>query len=104
VSLTLQLAACGTPAAVGDSHRLSFLQDGSTTREEVYLHLAEPSATFESGSILVYLLDEDAGGYILIQRNAAGWTGKFSLVLDFDEGGVLRRHSLIRVRTKPNER
>ncbi len=100
-SLTIQLAACGTPATVGDSQLLSFLKDGSTTHEDVYLNLAEPSATFESGRIQTYLLDEDKDGYILMHHGGQGWNGKYSLVLGFDEHGVLRRHSLVRIRVNP---
>jgi hypothetical protein len=100
--LLAHLVACSTPAAVGDSQFLSFLQDGSTTHEDVYLHLAEPSAIFESGRIQTYLLDEDRGGYILMHRSEHGWNGKYSLVLAFDEQGVLRRHSLVRIRAYPN--
>ncbi|WP_233871820.1 hypothetical protein [Paraburkholderia adhaesiva] len=87
---------------VGNRDLLAFLQDGSTTREDVYLHLAEPSSTFEGGSILTYLLDEDQAGYILMRRKEKAWNGKFSLVLAFDEHGVLRRHSLVRIRDVPN--
>lgn len=101
VALTTILAGCGvTP--VGDPQLLAFLKDGATTREDVYLHLAEPSATFEGGHILSYLLDEDKGGYILMRRREKAWNGKFSLVLAFDEHGVLRRHALVRVRDFPN--
>jgi len=98
--LIVQLVACST-AAVGDRQLLSFLQDGSTTREDVYLHLAEPSATYESGRIQTYLLDEDANGYVLMHHSEHGWNGKYSLVLAFDEHGILRRHSLVRVREFP---
>ncbi|GAB3625789.1 hypothetical protein GCM10027419_06350 [Pandoraea terrae] len=65
------------------------------------MHLAEPSATFEGGRILTYLLDQDAGGYILMRRREKVWNGKFSLVLAFDEHGVLRRHALVRIRAYP---
>ena len=100
VALTAVLAGCMTP--VGSPDLLAFLKDGSTTREDVYLHLAEPSSTFEGGSILTYLLDEDQAGYILMRRKEKAWNGKFSLVLAFDEHGVLRRHSLVRIREFPN--
>ena len=95
------LAACGT-TPVGNSQLLSFLQDGSTTREDVFLHLAEPSSTFEAGRIQTYLLDEDPNGYILMHRDEKRWNGKYSLVLAYDEHGVLRRHSLVRIRAIPN--
>jgi len=100
VALTAALASCMTP--VGSPDLLAFLKDDSTTREDVYLHLAEPSSTFEGGRILTYLLDEDKAGYILMRRKEKAWNGKFSLVLAFDEHGVLRHHSIVRIRAFPN--
>ncbi len=101
IALTTVLAGCGT-TPVGNPELLAFLKDGSTTREDVYLQLAEPSATFEGGRILTYLLDQDQRGYVLMRRREKAWNGRFSLVLAFDEQGVLRRHSLVRIRDFPN--
>lgn len=94
------LGACSN-APIGKQDLLDFLQDGKTTREEVFLHLAEPSATFEGGRILTYRLDEDAGGYTIKGAKGQGWSAKYSLVLSFDEKGILRRHALIRVQEVP---
>jgi hypothetical protein len=94
--LMAALAGCAS-TSIGKQNLLDFLQDGTTTREEVMLHLAEPSATFEGGRILTYRLDRDEGGYTLMGTKSARWSGKFSLVLAFDEKGVLRRHALVRV-------
>jgi len=91
------LTGCATEP-IGNKQLLDFLQDGKTSREEVILHLAEPSATFEGGRIVTYRLDEDTGGYTIQGAKGHGWSGKFSLVLSFDEHGVLRRHSLVRVK------
>ena len=91
------LTGCATET-IGNKQLLDFLQDGKTSREEVILHLAEPSATFDGGRIVTYRLDEDTGGYMIQGAKGQGWSGKFSLVLSFDEHGVLRRHSLVRVK------
>ncbi len=93
----LTVVGCAT-TPVGNRQLLSFLQDGVTTQEEIYLQLAEPSATFEGGRILTYRLDEDSSGYVLSKRVGRGFTGKYSLVLAIDEKGVLRRHSLVRIK------
>lgn len=93
----LTVVGCAS-TPVGNKQLLSFLQDGVTTREEIYLRLAEPSATFEGGRILTYRLDEDGSGYVLSKRVGRGFTGKYSLVLAIDEKGVLRRHSLVRIK------
>jgi len=100
--LFLTLVGCAS-TPVGNKKLLSFLQDGVTTREEIYLRLAEPSATFEGGRILTYRLDEDGSGYVLSKRTGRGFTGKYSLVLAIDEQGVLRRHSLVRIKEEYQE-
>ena len=43
IALATVLAGCGT-TPLGNPQLLAFLQDGATTREDVYLQLAEPSA------------------------------------------------------------
>lgn len=96
-SLFLVILGCASNP-VGNKQLLSFLQDGVTTREEIYLRLAEPNATFEGGRILTYRLDEDGSGYVLQKRVGRGFTGKYSLVLAIDEQGILRRHSLVRIK------
>jgi hypothetical protein len=93
----LTVVGCAS-TPIGNKQLLSFLQDGVTTREEIYLQLAEPSATFEGGRILTYRLDEDGSGYVLSKRVGRGFTAKYSLVLAIDEKGVLRRHSLVRIK------
>ncbi len=91
------LGGCAS-TPIGNRELLGFLADGTTTREEIFLHLAEPSASFEGGKILTYRLDEDDSGFVLLKKAGKGWTGKFSLVLVFDERGVLRRHALVRIK------
>ncbi len=90
---------------------LAFLEDGKTTKKELLSRLEEPSAQFEGGRILTYRLDRkfkvvtpedesspsfwygDPGKRLSLWKRA-----RYSLVLVFDAGGVLQRHSLVRVR------
>jgi len=95
----VMLCMCGCAStSIGSRQLLDFLNDGTTTREEIFLCLAEPSAAFEGGRILTYRLDEDESGFVLLKQSSKGWTGKFSLVLVLDDHGVLRRHALVRIR------
>jgi hypothetical protein len=99
--LTATLADCVTPVKLAaDPHLLDFLQDGQSSKEAVLLKLGQPSAVLESGRVLTYRLGEEKGGsYFLREASATNWFGlKFSLVLVFDQAGVLQRHSLVPVR------
>ena len=95
-------AGCATPnikpadpQLLFTSGLLNFLQDGTTTREEVVLKLGVPSAQIEGDRILMYQLKTDKlgnWGLIAPQWNAAAgmrtWSGGTgSLVLIFDENG-----------------
>lgn len=82
---------------------LAFIADGATTREEVILRLAEPSARFEADRILTYALTVDRDGKWHLApppqtppsafREWPAGTG--SLVLVFGPDGVLVRHSFV---------
>ena len=100
------LLGCATPPPLkGHSDLLDFLADGKTSREEVALKLGLPSGKFERENILTYRLgfEPKNRGYYVVEREAqpSGWPtwllAKYSLVLVFDEAGVLRRHSLVEV-------
>ncbi|HSM28212.1 MAG TPA: hypothetical protein VK855_08940 [Thioalkalivibrio sp.] len=91
------IVACAS-APVGRKDLLIFLQDGQTSRQEVYLALGEPSAVFESGRILAYRLGQDEGGYYLLQQGPGFQGVNYSLVLVFDDTGQLARHALVEVR------
>jgi hypothetical protein len=100
------LVGCATNEPLkGRADLLEFLTDGKTTREEVALKLGQPSGQFERDNILTYRLgfEPKAKGYYLVEREAraTGWPtwmfAKYSLVLVFDETGVLRKHSLVEV-------
>jgi len=104
------LAACATetvksvaPASLPEVRVLAFLRDDETTREDVLLRLGVPTAQLEGDRILMYQLNTDAKGRWYLSApewNAATgmrtWrSGTASLVLVFDDAGVLRRHSLV---------
>jgi hypothetical protein len=98
VVVCLVFAACAT-APVGRRDLLDFLDDGATLREDVHLHLGEPSARYEGSRIYAYRLAKDEAGYVIVGRRD-NWAGvQYNLMLVFDGGGVLRRHSLVEVRS-----
>lgn len=91
------LGACAS-APVGQPDLLAFVEDGRTTREQAFLALGEPSATYEDGRILAFRLGHDEAGCFLVEK-APGFTGvKYSLVMSFDDAGLLRRHSLVPIK------
>ena len=104
------LTSCATPHVQSSdaqllfkSELLGFIQDGITTREEVMLKLGIPSAQFEGEIILTYQLRVDkSGNWHLVAPQISKITGfrewreeTCSLVLVFDDDGVLRKHSLV---------
>jgi hypothetical protein len=91
------LGACAT-TPVGQPDLLTFVEDGRTTREQVFLALGEPSATYEDGRILTFRLARDEGGYFLVEKAPGFRSVKYSLVLAFDDAGLLRRHSLVAIK------
>ena len=104
--LVLTLVGCATaPPLKGRADLLDFLADGKTSREEVALKLGQPSGKFERENILTYRLgfEPKNKGYYVVEREAqpGGWPtwvrAKYSLVLVFDDAGVLRKHSLVEV-------
>lgn len=105
--LTMVLAGCATTSGPlrGRPDLLAFLADGQTTRTEAISTLGQPSGAFESERILTYRLgfDSQNSAYYVVERETAvsGWptwmAAKCSLVLVFDETGVLRQHSLVKV-------
>ena len=105
--IAFALAGCATtpPPLKGSPDLLSFLADGKTSRTEAIMTLGQPSGEFESEQILTYRLGFESrnNGYYVVERETVGsgwptWTvAKFSLVLVFDDAGVLRKHSLVKV-------
>lgn len=95
------VTSCATPPIPGASQDLlKFLHIGKTTREAVLLKLGQPSAAFEQEKILTYRLGEDTsqGYYVVSPKAALPWQNvRHSLVLVFDDNGVLQRQSLVDV-------
>lgn len=101
------LAGCATtpPLLNGSPDLLNFLSDGKTTRTETIITLGQPSGQFESEKILTYRLGFEPRNrsYYVVEREttANGWptwtAARFSLVLVFDDAGILRKHSLVKV-------
>jgi len=106
LAFALNLVGCAsTQPLKGRADLLDFLADGKTTCEEVVLRLGQPSGKFEREHILTYRLgfEPKNKGYYVVEREAgpSGWPtwvhARYSLVLVFDETGVLRRQSLVEV-------
>lgn len=109
--LSLWIAGCATapPAPpAGRADLLDFLADGRTTKIETLSQLGEPSGKFDGEKILTYRLggDREKSGYVVKERQVfqsqhgwPDWVGtKYSLVLIYDEQGILRKHSLVEVK------
>ena len=97
LSVAPGLAGCAGPAPRGQKGILDFLQDGTTTKQEITLHLGAPGATYEKDRILTYRLGRDEAGYYALP-NKTDWSGVCSnLILALGDNGVLRRHSLLQV-------
>ena len=107
LAAVLALAGCATtpPPLKGSPDLLNFLADGKTTQTEAIITLGQPSGRFEAEKILTYRLGFEPrnNGYYVGEREATGsgwptWTAaKFSLVLVFDDAGILKKHSLVKV-------
>lgn len=91
---TMILAACAT-APFGQADLLDFIGDGQTTREDALMRLGAPSASYENERIVTYRLGKDKGGFYPVAKRQGFYDVEYSLVLAFDDTGVLKRHSLV---------
>jgi hypothetical protein len=109
VAASMAIVSCASVPISGKKDLLGFMEVGQTTRQDVYLHFGDPSAQYEEGSrIVTYRIGEDEGGLFVRAGQwdqgsdgaaRANWTGvRYSLVLAFDETGMLRRQSLVKIR------
>jgi hypothetical protein len=105
VGLLLAFSGCATaPVKPGDRALLDFLHDGTTSRTEVVERLGEPSAQLKADGVLCYRIAGDSqNGYaVVLPRRVSSIADdrvvSLSLVLTFDESGVLQRHALVPVR------
>jgi len=102
ISLLLLTVGCETTQAIPGASRdlLDFLNDGTATREEVVLKLGQPSASFEQERILTYRIGENTkqGYFVITPNQLRQWLFvNHSLVLVFDNDGILKKHSLVDV-------
>ena len=106
LTIMLLVVGCAATSLKGNPDLLAFLIDGRTTRAEVLNTLGEPSGHFEKDRILTYRLgfEPENKGYYVVEREIwrySDWPtwlqAKYSLVLEFDNAGVLQRQSLVRV-------
>lgn len=98
VCVCLILVACATVPA-GRKDLLDFLNAGVTLRDDVRLNLGEPSAEYEGSRVLAYRLRQTDTGYVLVGRRDTWYGVQYNLMLVFDGDGVLRRHSMVEVRS-----
>jgi hypothetical protein len=100
----LLLAACATttpsPQPLGAPVEIEFIHDGVTTKGDCVQRLGTPSKTITTtagGEVLTYWIGRDQIGL----RAVASWSTfehvRYSLVLSFDAGGVLVRHSMVKI-------
>ncbi len=104
--LVLAAISFSTGCATGrtEVRDLAFLQDGVTKRTEVLEKLGTPSGKYDEQRFLTYRFGKRAkGGYITPgEQNHSAPGGSwymlsYSLVLVFDDGGVLKNHKLVKV-------
>ena len=81
-----------------DKALLEFLEDGVTQKQTVLLKLGKPSYAVEEEKYFFFRIGGDPNeGFYLVEDLGSRET-KFSLVLVFDETGLLKKHSLVRIR------
>ena len=107
LAVAATMAGCATapPPLKSSPDLLVFLADGKTTRTEAITTLGQPSGTFEADRILTYRLgfEPQNRGYFVVEREttASGWplwtAARFSLVLVFNDTGILQKHTLVTV-------
>jgi hypothetical protein len=111
LAILLLVSGCASqtpPAKVAEieQQHLSFVLDGSTTREQALLQLGIPSGQFEGERIMSWRLSYDGKELRPLAAARASedprytvWTGPtYNLVLVFDLRNLLQSHSFIEVR------
>ena len=97
--IVVLVGACASTGPRPDRELLSFLATQETTRDEVIAELGPPSAAIDSDRILTYRIGGSEQRGLWIRGERENWyMTTFSLVLVFDEDGLLQRHSLVPVR------
>ena len=97
VGTLVLLVGCESPP-VAKEELLAFLADGATARAQVHERLGEPSRRYEQSNLESYRVGRRELGWF-VHPGHDGWTeARYSLVLEFDEQGLLKRHALVDVR------
>ena len=103
VMVCLALVACETTPSKPDLNTVrgwfAFVEDGKTREEDVLLRLGAPSGTYGRGRIFVYKFHQDADDVTWVIRSRWWWLSPHETVLQFDDGGILRRHSFLDTQT-----
>lgn len=97
LAIALTPMACAT-TPFGEPDLLDFIRDGETTREDALMRLGAPSASYENERLLTYRLGKDEGGFYPVAKRQGFYDVEYSLVLAFDDTGVLKRHSMVALR------
>jgi len=103
LACTVLLTGCATVVAQLEpqlvSERLPFVQDGKTSKEEVFRSLGEPDNRYEGGRILTYTKCED-GHWVGNIRCSPERTNTLmnTLILVFGPDDVVERHSVVLVK------
>lgn len=99
--------AAHNPEAFGSrsetsKEKLTEFRDGVTTRERVVLGCGEPDRAWEHDRYMLYVSDTARGFVAVLFVGPSGGAGggfytgdKHLLLLEFDGGGVLRRHGVV---------
>jgi len=102
------LTACAqTPT--GKTDLLAFLQARAVNRYEVYRHLGDPSAVFESCHVLIYRVANNKSGYYLVSQAHNAWRGNregdpYDVVITLNDQGLVQSHNLVPVKSSPGTR
>ena len=100
VCMLAGLALCSCAHPEGHKDLLAFLQDGTTTKNQVETRIG-PASTWGGGRVWTYRLGEATDGFYLSEKKSDWSDARYSLVLEFDPNGVLCHHALINVETAP---
>jgi hypothetical protein len=98
----LSLIACENPS--GKPLDLKSIRDSETRLEDTLRQLGGPSSTFNKSHILTYRIGVNGTEYFVEQGSASGMfeyhpvNSEYSLVLEFDDAGVLRRHTFVHLK------
>lgn len=96
MAMLLLTTGCMSTPLRGHRDLLEFIADDATRRPEVLERLGTPNRSLRGGSICTYRIARDKAGLYVSAGTGPDWNGvESSLVLVFDDDGILRRHALV---------